>query len=292
MLEFDGAGALLARYSHGDRVDQPLTIQRGGQSYFYHTDHLGSIRLVTDAAGAVVNSYDYDAYGNFEAISETVVSPYAYTGREYDGESGLHYYRARYYDPQTGRFLQEDPLGFAAGDANLYRYVFNNPVNLTDPGGRAVAVVVPVVVAALEALVEATVLYNIGQEIIDLVEPLLQSPADEDDGKQGEGEEEASGAPPSGGSCSPADPRGERPKNPNAEPAPFLPDDPFSPENVDRRRSDRREEAGVNRDPDTELPDRGPGSSQGGQPSKRPKGGRKDITSPHLDGINRPRSRR
>ena len=137
-LEFDGAGALLARYSHGDRVDQPLTMERGGQSYFYHTDHLGSIRLVTDAAGAVVNSYDYDAYGNFEAISETVASLYAYTGREYDGESGLYYVRARYYDPQTGRFLSEDPIGFAAADANLYRYVFNNPTNLTDPSGRII----------------------------------------------------------------------------------------------------------------------------------------------------------
>ena len=134
-LEFDGAGALQARYSHGDLIDQPLTMERGGQSYYYHRDHLGSVRLVTDAAGAVVNSYDYDAYGNFEVVTEGVANPYAYTGREYDGEPGLHYYRARYYDPATGRFIGEDPIGFAALDANLYRYVANGPTNRADPSG-------------------------------------------------------------------------------------------------------------------------------------------------------------
>ena len=59
-----------------------------------------------------------------------------FTGRFQDPESGLIYYRARYYDPQTGRFTSEDPMGFLAGDANFYRYVFNDPVNLTDPSGH------------------------------------------------------------------------------------------------------------------------------------------------------------
>ena len=135
LLEFDTAGTLAARYGHGDRTDQPLVLERGGQSYHYHSDHLGSIRKLTSSTGAVVNSTDYDAYGNRETVTETVANPYGYTGREYDPESGLYYYRARYYDPKTGRFLSEDPIGFQAADANFYRYVLNNPVNLTDPGG-------------------------------------------------------------------------------------------------------------------------------------------------------------
>ena len=64
-----------------------------------------------------------------------VASPFAFTGREFDAESGLYFYRLRYYNAVTGRFLQEDPIGFGAGDANVYRYVFNNPVNLIDPAG-------------------------------------------------------------------------------------------------------------------------------------------------------------
>jgi len=61
--------------------------------------------------------------------------PFTFTGREYDAESGLYYYRARYYDASIGRFIEKDPIGFAGGDTNLYRYVANNPVNWTDPSG-------------------------------------------------------------------------------------------------------------------------------------------------------------
>ena len=86
-----------------------------------HADHQGSIRAITDSAGTVVNDYDYDSFGNFEVAIEGIDNPYTYTGREHDAESGLYYYRARHYDPNTGRFLQQDPLGFAAGDTKLYR---------------------------------------------------------------------------------------------------------------------------------------------------------------------------
>ena len=150
-LEFDVFDALQARYSHGDGRDEPLVMERGGQPYFYHTDHLGSVRLVTDSIGSVVNAYDYDAFGNFEVRSEAVTNPYTFTGREYDAESGLYYYRARYYDSNTGRFLNEDSLGFAAGDANLYRYVFSNPVKFGDPSGN-ILVCPECVSTALDAL--------------------------------------------------------------------------------------------------------------------------------------------
>ncbi len=60
---------------------------------------------------------------------------FGFTGREFDAESDLYYYRARYYNPASGRFLTADPIGFAGGDTNLYRYVKNNPINRTDPLG-------------------------------------------------------------------------------------------------------------------------------------------------------------
>ena len=133
----DGANSLQARYSHGEEIDQPLAMTRGGDSYFYGVDHLGSIRLVTDAAGAVANRYDYDAFGNLEATSyETVANPFGFTARERDAESGLMFYRARYYDPKIGRFISEDPIGFEGKDLNLYRYVYNGPLLGTDPTGN------------------------------------------------------------------------------------------------------------------------------------------------------------
>ncbi|MEL6402578.1 MAG: RHS repeat-associated core domain-containing protein, partial [Cyanobacteria bacterium J06626_4] len=74
---------------------------------------------------------------------------FGYTGRELDKVTGLMYYRARYYDPAVGRFLSEDPIGFDAGDANLYRDVFNSPTNYTDPSGNAAFPVIPIIVAGI-----------------------------------------------------------------------------------------------------------------------------------------------
>jgi RHS repeat-associated protein len=148
LLEYDGGDVLQARYSHGEEIDQPLAMARdtnadgqlgAAERFFYHTDHLGSVRLLTDAAGAVANRYDYDAFGNWEDTSyETIANPFGFTARERDAESGLMFYRARYYDPKIGRFISEDPIGFEASDANLYRYVFNNPVTFIDPSGLVV----------------------------------------------------------------------------------------------------------------------------------------------------------
>jgi RHS repeat-associated protein len=108
-------------------------------SYAYHTDHQGSVRAITNDAGQIVNAYAYDAYGNAEEAVESLAQPYRYTGREWDGVTRLYHYRARAYDPETGRFLQEDPIGLLSGDANFYRYVKNNPVNFVDPSGLTAA---------------------------------------------------------------------------------------------------------------------------------------------------------
>ncbi len=139
LAEFDASGALLAKYSHGPYVDHPLVMERAGQTYYFHAGQDGSISHVTDASGAVVNNYIYDAFGNRISVTETVSNPYGFTAREYDPESGLYFYRARYYDPKAGRFISSDPIGFAGGDSNLYAYVFNDPVNLIDPSGLSAA---------------------------------------------------------------------------------------------------------------------------------------------------------
>lgn len=142
--ERDEFGVLLALYTYGVGMDEPLTMDRGGITYYYHRDALGSITEVTNGSAVLVERYEYDVYGavtiydasfNLRATS-AIENPYLFTGRRYDPETGNYYYRARMYSPWLGRFLSMDPLGFEAGDYNLYRYVFNNPVNLTDPTGE------------------------------------------------------------------------------------------------------------------------------------------------------------
>jgi RHS repeat-associated protein len=80
-------------------------------------------------------SYVYDSFGNLTASTGTITNPFQYTAREFDSETGLYYYRARYYDPSAGRFLTEDPLRFRSS-INFYPYVSNSPVDLNDPTGQ------------------------------------------------------------------------------------------------------------------------------------------------------------
>ncbi len=131
--EYDGTGALLATYVHGPGMDEPIAMTRGGQVSYYHADGLGSITGLTNSSQAVVQTYGYDGFGTLTQ-TPTVQNPYTYTGREWDAETGLYYYRARYYDPKVGRFLQQDPIGMAGG-INLYAYVGSNPINFIDPSG-------------------------------------------------------------------------------------------------------------------------------------------------------------
>ncbi|XZE36951.1 RHS repeat-associated core domain-containing protein [Pirellulaceae bacterium SH501] len=134
----DASGDITHRMLHGPAVDQILAIEEDatGEVLWGLTDHLGSIRDIVDNDGNVENHIVYDAFGN--VVSETdaaIAFLYGFTGRERDEESGLNYHRARYYDTATGRWLSNDPIGFAAGDTNIQRYVGNNPVNYVDPSG-------------------------------------------------------------------------------------------------------------------------------------------------------------
>jgi RHS repeat-associated protein len=122
------------RYFLGLGIDEWLGRQNADSSTTYFmADHLGSITTETSSAGAVTLARSYDAWGNLDAASAAVSGP-AFTGREWEAEAGLYYYRARNYGPRVGRFISEDPIGFQAG-VNFYAYVDNDPVNWTDPLG-------------------------------------------------------------------------------------------------------------------------------------------------------------
>jgi RHS repeat-associated protein len=137
-VQVDGGGTTKTYYTHGPGIDEPLAMERNGNFSYYHADGLGSIVAITSQSGNTVQRYDYDSFGNIVTISDpSFLQPYSYTGREWDEETGLYFYRARYYDPMVGRFISKDPIGFAGGDVNLYGYVQNNPVNWVDPSGLA-----------------------------------------------------------------------------------------------------------------------------------------------------------
>ena len=109
--------------------------ERARTYYHYACDEMGSITHVTDEAGAVLNRYEYDAFGEFTCKEETVANRFAYTGEQYDPVAGMYYLRARFYNPVIGRFLQEDT--YYGDGLNLYAYCHNNPVGYVDPSGHA-----------------------------------------------------------------------------------------------------------------------------------------------------------
>jgi len=132
---------LAIRYFHGPGIDQVLAreIIATGQNHWFLTDHLGTTRELVGDDGGLLNRLTYDSFGNLVAETNAGVSTrYQFTGREFDEAIGLHYYRARFYDAGIGRFVSEDPIGFAAGDTQLSGYVFNSPQMYTDPSGEIV----------------------------------------------------------------------------------------------------------------------------------------------------------
>ena len=132
--EANTSGAVVARYAQGVGVDEPLSELRGSTTSYYEADGLGSISSLTTATGALAETYTFDSFGKQTGSSGSLTNPFRYTAREFDAETGVEYYRARYYDPGTGRFLSEDPLRWVS-DNNFYSYVDNDPTVLTDPFG-------------------------------------------------------------------------------------------------------------------------------------------------------------
>ncbi len=107
---------------------------RSSTTSFYEADGLGSITSLTNSSGSIAQSYTFDSFGNQTASSGSLTNTFRYTAREFDAETSLYYYRARYYDPSVGRFVSEDPTAFETG-VNWYSYVADNPVRFVDPLG-------------------------------------------------------------------------------------------------------------------------------------------------------------
>jgi RHS repeat-associated protein len=166
--EKSSAGAIEANYVYGNYIDEVLTMDRdtGGtpafETYYYHQNTLWSVEAITDSAANVVERYAYDAYGHqtikdglgnvltnsWGTAHSAIGNPWMFTGRQYDEETGLYYYRARYYDSGKGRFLTRGPGKEISTSDKFYEYTSSNPTRFIDPRGNATAEV-QVAIAAL-----------------------------------------------------------------------------------------------------------------------------------------------
>ena len=130
----DKQGVSQTNYLNGAGIDDKLKVSSNqtGNLYFL-TDHLGSTQGLTGASGNIAEWQRYTSFGESDVTNS--LTRYGFTGREKDADTNLIYYRARWYDAEQGRFISQDPIGFAGGNTNLYSYVSNNPVSKTDPTG-------------------------------------------------------------------------------------------------------------------------------------------------------------
>lgn len=147
--DFSVTGAVEKRYLFSEKIDEIIAAWVAGQDFtWYHADKLGTIRDLSNMAGVIGQPIVYSAFGQIQSgLSGKEWNRFTFTGREWQPETGLYYYRARYYDPTSGRFISEDPIGFEANDTNKMRLVYNTAINGTDPSGK-VTVIEYVIVSA------------------------------------------------------------------------------------------------------------------------------------------------
>jgi RHS repeat-associated protein len=152
VADLDATGGVLRSYSYGPGIDDILAMtvhaSDGGTTsvstvFYYVKDHLGTVHALVDETGSVVERYEYDAWGRVlgvfdgagNALAATAIgNRYLWQGREYSWATGLYNFRARWYDPVTGRWLSNDPIGISGG-LNQYVAFRNNPINFIDPFG-------------------------------------------------------------------------------------------------------------------------------------------------------------
>ena len=144
--EQDGGKATTATYVYGLYIDEVLNMKRGSENTYYHTDDIYSVGALTDTSGAVVERYEYDDFGEPTFIDSSgnpfllslASNPYLFTGRRFDQETGLYYYRTRYLDSTAGRFTSRDIVGIWSDVNNLgnpFSFSGNNPISRLDPLG-------------------------------------------------------------------------------------------------------------------------------------------------------------
>jgi RHS repeat-associated protein len=142
IIERNAAGSILRRYVHGPGDDEPVVWYEGATlttKRYLHTDERGSVIAVSDSTGASIATNRYDEYGipqSSVALAPGTSGRFMYTGQMWIPEVGLYYYKARFYSPTLGRFMQSDPIGYKDG-INWYAYVDDDPINRKDPTGLA-----------------------------------------------------------------------------------------------------------------------------------------------------------
>jgi len=137
-MKKDDSGIILGVYTYGNDL---VKMRRDSTDSYYLYDGLGSVRQVTNSSKDVTDSYIYEAFGALVASTGSTENTRKFTGEDYDATSSLLYLRARYYDPDVGRFISRDPIGVIGG-INLYGYCGNNPVNWVDPDGKIIGQVI------------------------------------------------------------------------------------------------------------------------------------------------------
>ena len=140
---YDGSDNLLMRFEYADGR-MPVAMTKGGSTYYFTYDQVGSLRVVADASGNVVKRIDYDSFGNnLDDTDSAFEVPFGFAGGFHDRDTGLVRFGYRDYDPDTGRWTAKDPILFAGGDTDLYGYCLNSPINLVDPFGLEFSDILP-----------------------------------------------------------------------------------------------------------------------------------------------------
>jgi RHS repeat-associated protein len=157
-------GAVTRTYTYGlQRIDEEQVLSGAWTPSFYGYDGGGNVRTLTNSAGAITDTYEYDAFGNSFTVSGTTPNNYLYRGEQYDPDLGLYYLRARYYNPLTGRFMSRDPFeGVHSVPATMHKYIYAgaDPSNWTDPSGRDI--IADVLITAKRTLTTVQALNTIG----------------------------------------------------------------------------------------------------------------------------------
>jgi len=155
VAQTDGQGSITHRFVYADRSNVPAYMIKDGTRYSFVTDPRGSVRLVVNVeTGAIAQRLDYSPFGRVTTDTNPGFQPFGFAGGLYDADTGLVRFGVRDYSPRIGRWTTADPIRFAGGQANLYGYVVNDPVNSVDRNGKfALNVIGAVVNGGLNAAV-------------------------------------------------------------------------------------------------------------------------------------------